>query len=246
MRQVRLLLVLVAHLLGLPITGQESPAPTGRFIENQDGTTTDINEKRMWSSRDNGADINWFEANSYCDRSILAGYTDWRLPTEEEIRTLFFRGRNIDCGTGLSCHIYSPFILTDLALWTSFRVGDKFAEVQYFTNGGVQPDRLEIADDHRVLCVRPLASPKGGEEAGVQSQSHLCVVVVDVWRFGEVSSRPGGGIRVSGYRGFLRDDWVDAKVPADSADACRDYCTRRWRQTRPNDKNHVCREGGRK
>ena len=148
------------------------------------------------------------------------------------------------------------FLVTHSGNLNSISIGDKsllnVPSDKEFGIAAVFSPRLGVEKGF-IGCLRPsewkdlAVQPKGGGEAGAQSQPRLCVVVVDVWRFGEVSSRSGGGIRVSGYRGFLRNDWIDAKVPADSADACRDYCTRRWRQTRPNywDKNHICREGGR-
>jgi hypothetical protein len=202
----------------------------------------------MWSTHDNGADINWYEADSYCRDSTLAGYSDWRLPTEEEMRSLFFKGRKIDCGTWPGCHIHPPFVITQLAVWTSFRVGEKYAKAQYFTDGSVQPDRLEIEEKHRALCVRALEGPKHAEVTDELPDRAHCVITGDVWRFGEVRPRAGGGVFVSGYRGWLREDWIVEQVGADDPEQCREYCTQRWHEKHPNywKKSHSCREGGRK
>ena len=42
----------------------------------------------MWQHADNGQRYNWYEANTFCDGSTLAGYPDWRLPTSDELKGL--------------------------------------------------------------------------------------------------------------------------------------------------------------
>src|SRR5205807_1728009 len=43
----------------------------------------------MWTRRDNGEDINWREANEYAKKLALGGYSDWRLPTIDELEKLY-------------------------------------------------------------------------------------------------------------------------------------------------------------
>jgi Protein of unknown function (DUF1566) len=42
----------------------------------------------MWTRRDNGKDVRWEQAVTYCEELTLGGYDDWRLPTLEELRSI--------------------------------------------------------------------------------------------------------------------------------------------------------------
>jgi hypothetical protein len=41
------------------------------------------------------SEINWESAKSLCDNSILGDYTDWRLPTQNELATIFTNKKEI-------------------------------------------------------------------------------------------------------------------------------------------------------
>jgi hypothetical protein len=60
-----------------------------RFVASSDGTVLDRETGLMWAATDNGEDINWADAVSYCDAFQGGGHTDWRLPTEKELKTIF-------------------------------------------------------------------------------------------------------------------------------------------------------------
>lgn len=99
----------------LPDTGQTScyddvgnvitcPAPGERFYgqdgnysgvpqafrDNGDGTVTDLNTCLVWQQGDsqNVTNYLWQEAVDYCESLDLAGQTDWRLPSQTELRSL--------------------------------------------------------------------------------------------------------------------------------------------------------------
>ena len=61
----------------------------GRFIANADGTVLDTRTNLMWAARDNGSNINWANAKSYCENYRGGGYTDWRMPTQDELAGLY-------------------------------------------------------------------------------------------------------------------------------------------------------------
>jgi hypothetical protein len=44
-----------------------------------------------WTVEDNGSDLNWNQANAYCEGLTLDGRTDWRLATLEELEGLYDR-----------------------------------------------------------------------------------------------------------------------------------------------------------
>lgn len=42
----------------------------------------------IWAAKDNGKAVTWHKAVSYCRNLRLAGYTDWRLGTLDELASL--------------------------------------------------------------------------------------------------------------------------------------------------------------
>ncbi len=80
----------------LPETGQNTSYTTTHgedadfvinplsFTDNGDGTITDNNTNLMWQKID-GGEMTYENAKTYCNNSVLAGYTDWRLPTSIEL-----------------------------------------------------------------------------------------------------------------------------------------------------------------
>ena len=69
------------------------------YALNEDGTTTDNVTGLMWQSSDDNLTYNWYEASGIpeltynpggiidvCGDLSLAGYSDWRLPTENELQ----------------------------------------------------------------------------------------------------------------------------------------------------------------
>jgi len=64
----------------------------GRLIAYDNGTVLDTRTNLIWAARDNGSDINWANAKAYCDKYRGGGYTDWRMPTQEELAGLYDKG----------------------------------------------------------------------------------------------------------------------------------------------------------
>lgn len=60
-----------------------------RFVDHGDGTVTDTKTGLMWAAKDNGKDIKWPNAKSYCENYRGGGHTDWRLPTADEMANLY-------------------------------------------------------------------------------------------------------------------------------------------------------------
>jgi Sec-independent protein translocase protein TatA len=61
----------------------------GRFIASGDGTVLDTRTNLMWAAKDNGANISWQDAKSYCENYRGGGYKDWRMPTQDELAELY-------------------------------------------------------------------------------------------------------------------------------------------------------------
>ena len=86
----------------------------GRFIAYDNGTVRDTWTGLMWAAKDNGSDIKWAAARSYCKHYRGGGYKDWRMPTEDELAELYDAAKTYksDCG--------SDFHVTDLIHLTCY------------------------------------------------------------------------------------------------------------------------------
>jgi hypothetical protein len=69
---------------GVLVTARDGP-----FIAFNNGTVLDTRTNLMWAGKDNGSDINWANAKSYCENYRWGGYTDWRMPKQEELAGLY-------------------------------------------------------------------------------------------------------------------------------------------------------------
>jgi len=144
--------------------GEREEPRSSSFVDNGDGTATDKQAGLMWTRTDNGGDIDWKQANAYCENLSLAGFEDWRLATIEELGALFSEGRRIDdCmelkGTIVPCYIHEPFTLSGIAVWSSNRLDASSAWVFSFYLGDRAVSPLDRPGSiRRVLCVRPSGS----------------------------------------------------------------------------------------
>ena len=57
------------------------------FEDNNDGTVTDHRTGLIWQQQTVSA-IDWYESITYCEDLNLAGQSDWRLPTQDELLTI--------------------------------------------------------------------------------------------------------------------------------------------------------------
>jgi hypothetical protein len=65
-----------------PLTHLQTPS-------DKPGTVLDTYWGYMWQKEDSGdTQLNWVQANAYCDGLVLAGYSDWRLPEIEALLTI--------------------------------------------------------------------------------------------------------------------------------------------------------------
>ncbi len=97
------------------------------FVDNKDGTITDKSSGLMWSKEDSKAGMNWNEALVYAKKSKLAGHSDWRLPTAQELQYIVDYSRSPDATQSAAINpIFSSSSITNEAkqqdypsYWTS-------------------------------------------------------------------------------------------------------------------------------
>ncbi len=58
------------------------------FVDNGDGTISDLATGLMWQQGDSGDTLNWEQALAYAEGLVLAGFDDWRLPNAKELQSI--------------------------------------------------------------------------------------------------------------------------------------------------------------
>jgi hypothetical protein len=122
---------------------------TDRFMNNSDGTVTDTKTGLMWAAQDNGSLINWPTALSYTQNFSGGGHTDWRMPTLNELASLYDPKEKNKYGY----HVTKLIDVSAASCWTS-ETRDHRAARFNFTYGEVYWLRKSFSGPSRVLPVR--------------------------------------------------------------------------------------------
>jgi len=121
---------------GSPFYGQDAQYNCYQpwYIDNGDGTVTDINTGLMWQKtpdQDGDGNIDYDDKMSYAEaldsaaNFHLGGYNDWRLPTiKEQYSLILFSGLDPSGYEGTSTDGLTPFIDTN---YFGFNYGDQAA-----------------------------------------------------------------------------------------------------------------------
>lgn len=102
-----------------------------------------------WAKKDNNSDVTWQQASNYCKNLRLAGYSNWRLPTIDELQGIY--DPNVNAG-GL--HARGNLQLSGWE-WSS-SPGDASGEALNFgfNVGKRRSNKLVYPYTIRALCVR--------------------------------------------------------------------------------------------
>jgi serine/threonine-protein kinase len=112
----------------------------------------------MWSKNDNGNNVNWQQAMDYCRTLKLAGHSDWRLATIDELQGIYIskvKVLGLLPGTRFSSRVKGNLQLSSTWEWSS-----SFGEVSgqgwlfNFNAGNRSSVRLDTNGGKRALCVR--------------------------------------------------------------------------------------------
>ncbi len=106
----------------------------GRFCALANGTVLDTKTGLMWASKDNGGDINWQDAKRYCENYRGGGYTDWRMPTQDELAGIYDESKKNRHGYRVTKLIE----ITRCCPWASETHGSKAAFLNFTDGGGVR------------------------------------------------------------------------------------------------------------
>lgn len=67
---------------------------SGPFYINNSDTATDVGTGLSWQRQDDGSGRDWQTAINYCNEISLDGFSDWRLPTTQELSSIVDYGKN--------------------------------------------------------------------------------------------------------------------------------------------------------
>jgi hypothetical protein len=154
-------IMLVAIVTGIFITAESSvageKARDGRFIAYDNGTVLDTRTNLMWADKDNGRLIPWTYAQTYCDNYRGGGYTDWRMPTLDELKGLYDESKaySSDCEEGTNVHLTELIRLRCGYVWSSETIGTNGAYYFIFYDGTEKwCHQTDISYNMRVIPVR--------------------------------------------------------------------------------------------
>lgn len=144
-----------------------------RFVDNGDGTITDLETKLMWKQTDSFQDtskwLNWFKSQEYLRElgtNKFAGYQDWRMPNLEEAESLYDENhviRDMDRMDIFISPTFSPG--GGFTTWTSNELPHATAAIFYYRYGHANSNHKEDITKDSVRAVRDLE--KRESEGGV-------------------------------------------------------------------------------
>jgi hypothetical protein len=110
----------------------------GRFIAYDNGTVVDTKTNLMWAAKDNGSDIDWGDALRYCKNYQGGGYTDWRMPTQDELAGLYDASKSYrTTQRNHNVHLTEFIALSSCCPWASNqRIIPSGADINYFSFSG--------------------------------------------------------------------------------------------------------------
>jgi len=103
------------------------------YKDNEDGTITDHATGLMWQKSGSDNFINYENSKVYIgeiNRKKFAGYSDWRLPTVDELKSLLTSDKQSN-----DLYINPIFDKTQCVCWTSDQRGPGSAWIVYFIDG---------------------------------------------------------------------------------------------------------------
>ena len=126
-------------------------------------TWTDPQTNLTWAGKDNGANVTRQQAIDYCRNLTLAGYRDWRLPTIDEVQTLYDTSVSKPGIWGVNrvvyWHVKGNLHITggetaDNLTWLTDLTPAGMEQSYDFSYGRRNYDDVSFSADHRALCVR--------------------------------------------------------------------------------------------
>lgn len=143
------------------------PSNDPRFRDNNDGTVTDFKQKLMWKQIDIYQEkkiwINWDDSQTYLEKfnkEAFAGFSDWRLPTREELKSLYEEAKDVPWKyywTENVIHIDPIFGYSSCCFWSSEVYKDQYAWGFNYIRGRTYPS-MRGGPGLSLSTIRPVRS----------------------------------------------------------------------------------------
>lgn len=131
------------------VTGAKK-AENGGFEDLGNGSLRDTKTELVWTQADNGRDINWDDAMSYCANKGVG----WSLPTVAQLQGIYdSNGNGTSCGA-FTCKVSSLFRLTSEWFWSSERDSSSSAFFVDLAAGLRASFPVSFSSPGHALCVR--------------------------------------------------------------------------------------------
>ena len=116
-------------------------------------------EDLVWTTADNGQDIDWNDATTYC-ADLPLGNIAWRLPTLQELGSVFDPTGSYEVPDGSRVYVKDAFQLTARGQWSSAQPtpGGGPASGYRFDDGNSFSASVATSSNMRALCV---SDPEG-------------------------------------------------------------------------------------
>jgi hypothetical protein len=106
-----------------PSLAQETQAH-GYWVDHSTGL--------MWAAKDNGKDVTWRKGKKYCRDLRLAGFSDWRLATIDELESLIDMSAFAPTRVGnigylhfnMKLEVHGGLLLTGQSQWSNSQIAD--------------------------------------------------------------------------------------------------------------------------
>ncbi len=105
----------------------------------------------MWQEQDNGSDISWPDAKVYCEQLQYGGFGDWRMPTQDELATIY----RLEAAENSDYYIRREIKISACCQWASDTKKEKVASFD-FEYGHRDWGYPMSTVDARVIAVRKI------------------------------------------------------------------------------------------
>jgi hypothetical protein len=151
----KVIAVLMVLVVSAVLAFAAEVAKDGRFIAYDNDTVLDKQAKLMWAAKDNGRNISWADAKKYCEKYRGGGYSDWRMPTQDEIQALYDATKVYKADCGFDVYITKLVHLTCIFVWASNTFGSEAASMYFGEDGGqMMMAKKSLVNNYRALPVR--------------------------------------------------------------------------------------------
>ena len=90
MKKLFTLLLIISSINGFEIKIDKSIKPSNFYRDNSKQVVIDTKRGLMWQDDKSvtTTELSWQDAKNYCKNLTFAGYSDWRLPNEDELLSI--------------------------------------------------------------------------------------------------------------------------------------------------------------